>query len=93
MIKAGLASCFCKILHLLYNFDFNTINVDNEKLNLFVSSFGQLLSRILRSFTGSFTFVIIIDRFIMVFLYLAIYCKTSNLNLLKQRRIWSLEMI
>ena len=53
-IKAGLASCFCKILHLLYNFDFNTINVDNEKLNLFVSSFGQLLSRILRSFTGSF---------------------------------------
>ena len=35
------------MLHLLYNFEFE--QVDNEKVNIFVSSFGQLLSRILRS--------------------------------------------
>ena len=46
-VKTGLASSFCRVLHLLYNFEFE--QVDNEKVNIFVSSFGQLLSRILRS--------------------------------------------
>ena len=46
-VKTGLASSFCRVLHLLYNFEFD--QVDNEKVNIFVSSFGQLLSRILRS--------------------------------------------
>ena len=55
LLQAGLASVLCKILHLLYNFDFKTIDgVDPEKVNIFVSSFGQLLSRLLRSSSGIF---------------------------------------
>ena len=44
---------FEKILHLMHKFDFQKINVDSEKITIFVSSFGQLLSRALRSSTGN----------------------------------------
>lgn len=47
MVSEGLGSCFVRTLYLLLDTKFE--NIDNEKVAIFISSFGQLLSRLLRS--------------------------------------------
>ena len=46
-VSQGLGSCFVRTLYLLLDTQFE--NIENEKVTVFISSFGQLLSRLLRS--------------------------------------------